>query len=115
MIKIAAKVLFLVEELVLLMIPIQDRSAPLVVTLLPAAAVEVLKALGHYPVVRWCHHLRGPVGGILIEVTQHKAAEVGREPAVKVVEPCCRGSRWPEWRVLQLLPPHLLQLAWPWL
>ena len=107
--------LLFVKDLLMLIIPLIDRSAQLTVTLLPPASEEVLKALGHYPVVRWCHHLRGPVGGILIEVTQHKAAEVGREPAVKVVEPCCRGSRWPEWRVLQLLPPHLLLLAWPWL
>jgi hypothetical protein len=58
--------LYLVEELVMLMIPIIALSAHLTITLLPAAVEDVLKALGHYAVVRWCHHLRGSMGGILI-------------------------------------------------
>jgi len=66
--------LFLFKGYVILPIPINDLSADLTVDLLLAAVKEVLKALGHYPVVRWCHHLRRLVCSILIEVSQDKTA-----------------------------------------
>jgi hypothetical protein len=58
----------------MLLIHIFGLSPPLIVTLLLVAAKEILEALSHYPVVRWCQHLWRLVGSILIEVSQDKTA-----------------------------------------